>query len=123
MEFDVELAFDKEYELAVQDLVQRISTATLGTRGKDGTIYVRTDSSEQKDSNLETVLNNFLGPFASHRSSLSALNATVRVGAFFATKDYAFVPVRLSRTLLDVLDDFRLSLSINYYPCSDDEEE
>ncbi|RKT98977.1 hypothetical protein C7H84_34035 [Burkholderia sp. Nafp2/4-1b] len=120
MDFDVELEVSEANKPAAEALAQAVQTATLITRSKVASVYLRTDDSEQKNSNLEIALTAFLLAFAPCRLSVRELGATLRVGAFFQTKDYAFVPVILSRTLLDILDDLRLSLSISYYPCSDE---
>jgi hypothetical protein len=120
MDFDVELEVSEENKPAAQTLGQAVRTATLVTRSKVASAYLRTDDSEQKNSNLEIALTAFLLEFAPHRLLVRELGATLRVGAFFQTKDYAFVSVTLSRTLLDILDDLRLSLSIGFYPCSDE---
>ncbi|GAB5101243.1 hypothetical protein [Caballeronia sp. HLA56] len=120
MDFDVELEVSEQNKPAAQALAQAARTATLVTRNQVASVYLRTDDSEQKNSKLEIALSAFLRQFTPCRLSVQELGATLRVGAFFQTKDYAFVPVTLSRTLLDILDDLRLSLSINYYPCSDE---
>jgi hypothetical protein len=120
MDFDVELEVSEENKPVAEALAQAAQSVTLVTRSKIASVYLRTDDSEQKNSNLEIALTAFLLAFSPCRLSVRELGATLRVGAFFQTKDYAFVPIMLSRTLLDILDDLRLSLSINYYPCSDE---
>ncbi|MGH8785892.1 MAG: hypothetical protein ACREYA_12510 [Cupriavidus necator] len=121
MDFDIELVCSKDGAAGVHELVEKLPAGTIVTRGIDKALHLRTDQSEQEKTNLADSLNCFLELLAADRSTLRSLNGTLRVGVFFRASDLAYVPVTLPHSLVATICNLGLTLSINYYPCSDEE--
>jgi hypothetical protein len=121
MIIDLDLVFPAPLIPAVSTIATRLPDWTL--EKKQTNYFLSSDRYVQNNELLDVCVRKLLSELRDMEALLGQASGKVRVGAYFSTSEYMYIPATLSVETIGLLSRLNLSIDMSFYPCSDDPDD